>query len=98
MLLHEGVSRKRVFIYNLFSALMAIAGALIVVLVGEEIEVVLPYALSLTAGFFLYISLTNLLPAIHHEEKKGYAFFETVFLFLGVFAIWAVVIFLPRGY
>lgn len=91
VLLHEGLSRKKVFLFNLLSALLAVLGAAIAVFVGERIEGIFPYALSLTTGFFIYIALTNLLPNIHHEEKKGYAFMETAFLFLGVGVIWLAV-------
>lgn len=88
VLLHEGMSAKKVFLFNLASALLAVAGAVIIILVGERIEWIFPYALSLTTGFFIYIALANLLPAIHSEEKKGYAFWETASLLSGVVAIW----------
>lgn len=88
VLLHEGLSRKKVFLYNLLSAFLAVLGAGIVIVLGESVEWIFPYALAMTTGFFIYIALTNLLPAIHSEEKKGYAFLETLFLLLGVGVIW----------
>lgn len=97
ILLHEGLSKKRVLLINISSALLSVLGAVIAILIGERIEGIIPYALSLTAGFFLYIALTNLLPEIHNEEKKGYAFAETSFLVLGVIAIWLAVTLIPHG-
>lgn len=94
VLLHEGLSRKKVFLINLFSALLAVLGAIVALVIGEVVEGIFPYALSLTGGLFVYIALTNLLPSIHSEEKKGYAFYETIFLFLGVFVLWLAVTFL----
>lgn len=91
VLLHEGMSRKKVFLVNVISALLAVLGAIIAIVVGETVEWVFPYALSLTTGFFIYIALTNLLPSIHHEEKKGYAFMETASLFVGVVAIYLAI-------
>lgn len=97
ILLHEGLSRKKVLIINILSALLAVLGALIAIIVGKQIEQVLPYALSLTAGFFIYIALNNLLPQIHSEEKKGYAFWESGFFLLGILVIWAAVTVLPEA-
>lgn len=94
ILLHEGMERKKVILVNIFSAMLAVLGAVIAYIIGEQVEVILPYALAITAGFFIYISLTNLIPEIHHEEKKGYAFLETFFLLLGAVVIYGVVTFL----
>lgn len=54
ILLHEGMERKKVFIINILSALMSLAGAILAIIIGERIEGIIPYSLSLTAGFFLY--------------------------------------------
>lgn len=97
ILLHEGLSKKRVLLINISSALLSVLGAIIAILIGERIEGIIPYALSLTAGFFLYIAMTNLLPEIHNEEKKGYAFFESLFLILGIVVIWLAVNLIPHG-
>lgn len=98
VLLHEGLSKKKVLFINLFSALLAVMGAALALIVGEKIEGVLPFALSIITGFFLYIALNNLLPEIHSEEKRGYAFWESGFFMLGIFVIWAVVNLLPNGH
>lgn len=98
VLLHEGLSRKKVLIINVLSALLAVFGAILALAVGEQIEGILPFALSLTAGFFIYLALTNLLPEIHSEEKVGYTFWESGFFMLGIFVIWAVITFLPHGH
>ncbi len=98
ILLHEGMSKKKVLIINILSALLAVVGAILGLIIGERIEGILPYALSITAGFFIYIALTNLLPEIHSEEKKGYAFKETAFFILGVLIIWLSVAYLPHGH
>lgn len=97
ILLHEGMPRKKVLVINILSALLAIAGAGIAILIGERIEGIIPYALSLTSGFFLYIALSNLLPEIHGEEKKGYAIRESAFLILGVITIWLATTLIPHA-
>ena len=88
ILLHKGVKRKNVLLINLVSALTALLGALITFWIGERIEPSLPILLSLTSGFFIYIAASDLIPEIHHENRKGFAVIETTCLFLGVGIIW----------
>jgi len=98
VLLHQGMNKKKVFLINFFSALLSVLGAFLGIFIGERVGGLLPYALSLTSGFFIYIALTNILPEIHGEEKKGYAFPESIFLVLGILVIWLAVTFLPHGH
>jgi zinc and cadmium transporter len=88
ILLHKGMRRKKIIIVNFLSALAALLGALIAYLLGERIEASLPILLSITAGFFIYISASDLIPEIHHENRRGFALVETLLLFLGVGTIW----------
>jgi len=91
LLLHKGVKKWNVLLINLFSAATSILGVLIVFTVGEKAEGILPILLSLTAGFFLYIAASDLIPEIHHENRKGFALFESLLLILGVLVIWLTV-------
>lgn len=88
LLLHKGLKRKKVLLVNFFSALTAIAGALIAFWLGERVETILPILLAVTAGFFIYIAASDLIPEIHHENRKGFAAVETSLMFLGVATIW----------
>lgn len=88
VMLHEGLKRKKIILFNIASAALAFAGAILAYFIGKRIEGILPTALSLTAGFFIYISLSDLLPEIHHEDKKGFAIIETISLLLGIAVIY----------
>lgn len=91
ILLHRGVARNKVLLFNLASSLTAIAGALITFWVGDAIKNILPIILSLTAGFFIYIAASDLIPEIHEEQREGFAVIESILLVLGVFMIWVFV-------
>jgi zinc and cadmium transporter len=88
LLLHNGVKRKRVLMLNFISALAALAGAFLFFMIGSRFEAVLPALLAITAGFFLYIAASDLIPEIHHENRKGFAVIETTLMFAGVATIW----------
>lgn len=88
LLLHKGIKKLNVLYINLASALTSVAGVLLAYFVGASIESVLPILLSITAGFFIYIAAADLIPEIHHENRRGFAFYETSLLILGVLTIW----------
>lgn len=88
LLLHKGVKRKRVLLLNFLSALTALVGALLFYSIGTRFESALPALIAITAGFFLYIAASDLIPEIHHENRKGFAVIETTLMFAGVATIW----------
>ncbi len=91
ILLNRGVKRKKVLLINLLSALAAVAGAVLTFILGDVIEPLLPAFLAVTAGFFIYIALSDLIPEIHNEEKRQIAMIEALILILGIITIWGMV-------
>ncbi len=91
ILLHRGMTRKKVLLINIASALTALLGALLAFSMGDTVGAYLPLMLSLAAGFFIYIAASDLIPEIHSEDRKIIALVETLFLLLGVVLIWFLV-------
>ncbi len=91
ILLHKGMKRKKIILVNILSSAAALLGALISYRIGDSIEASLPILLSITAGFFIYIAASDLIPEIHHENRKGFAVVETVLLFLGVITVFVFI-------
>lgn len=87
ILLHRGLAKNKVLFFNFASALTSLLGAIVTFLVGQTITNILPMLLAITAGFFIYIAASDLIPEIHHENRKGFAFVESVLLLIGVFTI-----------
>src|SRR3989344_792967 len=88
LLLHKGLKREKIIMVNLISAAAAFAGAILTYSLGNVLESHLPKLLALTAGFFIYIAASDLIPEIHHERRRKHAVFETVLLLLGVLLIY----------
>lgn len=91
LMLHKGVSRKKVLWINFFSALAAMVGAIVTYLAKDSIEGLLPAVLGLTSGFFIYIAASTLIPEIHSQEDQKIAFWETIMLLLGVLVIYITI-------
>lgn len=88
ILLSNGLSKKKALFYNFLSALSAIAGALIAYFFASLIEGNLYIFLSLTAGFFIYISASDLIPSLH--EKLLESRLSNTFIFvLGIISVFA---------
>jgi zinc and cadmium transporter len=88
VMLHQGVNRMKVLTLNILSALVSMLGAIFTYMAADQIQSLLPLFLSITAGFFIYIAASDLIPEIHNQEKKKIAFIETIALLLGVIVVW----------
>lgn len=97
ILLHRRLPKKKILTANILSALSAIVGALLTYWGGAMLTEILPALLAITAGFFIYIAASDLIPEIHEENRKGFAFIETVLLLVGVATIWVFVSLLEHG-
>lgn len=96
VLIKNGMTRFKALKINILSAMVSFAGAILAYFLGQSIEGLLPFFISVSAGFFVYIALSDLIPEIHHESKKSFAFAETFFLILGTTSIYVVLLILEN--
>lgn len=96
LMLSKGVQRTKVLQINFLSSVTALFGAILTYIYKDTIEEILPIILALTAGFFIYIAASNLIPEIHAKENKKVAFWESVMLFVGVLVIYFAISWLKQ--
>lgn len=84
VLLHGGLKRKKALIYNFLSALLAVLGAGLVLLVGSRFQDFYLSLLPVTAGGFIYIALSDLLPELHQETQPGQSINQFLNILLGI--------------
>jgi zinc and cadmium transporter len=84
LLLSKGLSKKKILIVNIVSAVATVVAALGIYILGTS--VVLPTAalLAITSGFFIYIAVSDIIPTIHAEKNPRSANIQTVVLIFGV--------------
>lgn len=73
VLLYAGFTKKKALLYNFFSALLAVFGAVIGSVIAGQIGSVVPWLLALAAGGFIYISASDLIPELHKEKNTSKA-------------------------
>lgn len=67
VLLHGGFTIKKAFIYNFLSALSAVFGAILSLILNNQIKNITLYLVPFAAGNFIYIAGSDLIPELHKE-------------------------------
>ena len=70
ILVHAGFSKKKALQFNFFTALTALVGAGISLLVGTQMGNYASFMLPITAGGFIYIAGTDLIPTLHDQSDN----------------------------
>lgn len=68
ILLHAGYSKKKAILFNFLSALTAIAGAIIALIIGARAGNIILFLVPFAAGGFIYIAGSDLIPEIHRNS------------------------------
>lgn len=84
VLLHSGFSKKKALLFNFMSAATAILGAAVAIFVGDKIEGFADFLLPLTAGGFIYIASSGLIPELHKEQNMKKSFYQFISLIVGM--------------
>lgn len=86
VLVHAGLTPKRALVYNFATALTAVAGAVLTLLLEDAIGGVTRPMLALSAGAFIYIAGSDLIPEMHRATDVRVSILQ----FVGIAAGFAV--------
>lgn len=86
-----GINRRRALLLNFVSALSAVVGAILIFVIGDKTQMLSSYLLPITAGGFIYIAGTDLLPELKTNNKLSSIVWHTTYMLVGV-ALMAVLI------
>lgn len=90
ILLKNGMSRRRVLLVNAFSALATTVAAVITFALGDADHLPVPILLGVTAGFFIYIAASDIIPEIHENSHKKLLDIKPWLLVLGAVFVMTV--------
>jgi len=91
LLIHGGFSRGKALFFNFVSALAAVAGGILGFFFISSLEIALPYLLAYTAGHFIYIALTDILPELMEQKDAKISLIQLISMIIGIAAIWVVI-------
>jgi len=84
VLVHAGLPRKKALFFNFLSGSWAIIGGVIAFALGSSLESFTGIVMSLTAGGFLYIAGTDLIPELHKNISTKKSFLQLCAMCFGV--------------
>ncbi len=92
VLLHAGFSRGRALFLNFLSALAALLGVALALLLGATAAELARSLVPLAAGGFIYIAATDLVPELHKTRSAGASLAQFFALLLGLAATAALLL------
>ena len=84
VLVYGGFSRKKALLFNFISALAAVAGAILGYFLVGFIGGFLKFLIPFTAGGFIYIAASDLIPELHKQSNNRRALVSFIFFLLGL--------------
>lgn len=84
VLIHAGFSKYKALFYNFLSALTAVFGAIVVFLMHPNQEVIVQLLIPFTAGGFIYIASSDLIPELHKETDPKKSAIQLLGIILGI--------------
>lgn len=84
VLIHGGLSARKALLFNFFSGLTAVLGAVLSLLIGPHIAGYATALLPVTAGGFLYIAGSDLIPELQREMEVRKSLMQFFSIILGV--------------
>ncbi len=93
ILVYAGVERRRALMLNFAAATSVILGGVFGSLFLEAMENLEGYMVAFSAGAFLFLSASELIPEMHEEHDRGKALLQLVVLILGMATIYYLGIF-----
>ena len=84
VLLHGGFSKKKALLFNFLTALTAVLGAVISLVLSNYVKNLTIFLIPFAAGGFIYIAGADLIPELHKEVKVKNSLLQFLAIVLGV--------------
>jgi zinc and cadmium transporter len=83
ILVHAGMTPKRALLFNFLTAVAAIVGGVLTLTISSAVSGLETWLVPITAGGFVYIASTDLLPELQKEPEPGKSALQVSALLLG---------------
>jgi zinc and cadmium transporter len=92
--IHNGLSVSKALFYNFLSALASVFGVALTFLLGTHLTNISAYLIPVTAGGFIYLAASDLIPELHrHQSAAKTSMLQLLFIILGVVLMSAIMFF-----
>jgi zinc and cadmium transporter len=90
ILVYAGMDRRRALLFNFLAALAAVLGGFIGSSFFASVESLGGYMIAFSAGAFIFLSASELIPELHDGESRLRSMIQLVVLVLGMLTIYAM--------
>lgn len=87
VLVHAGYSKMRALWLNFLSAFLAVAGAVIALLLGTQVEAFADWLIPFAAGGFIYIAMADLIPELQKTKRFRLSLVQLAAILVGIAAM-----------
>jgi len=92
VLVHGGFSKTKALVFNYFSSLFTIVGAIIALIVSNYIENIQFFIIPIAIGGFIYLAGSNLIPELHKESGLKKSLLQLLAIILGLVVMAALLL------
>lgn len=92
ILIHAGFSPRKALLMNFLLGVLAVVGVVISLLIGPNVGQYTAFMLPVTAGGFIYIAGSDLIPELHHEKAVGASLAQFVMILTGIGLMYALLL------
>jgi zinc and cadmium transporter len=90
VLIHGGFKKKKALMLNFLTALVAVIGAIVGLALGSSVEAFALMVIPITAGGFIYIAGSDLIPEMHKECGARRSMLQLIGIMLGIAVMFAL--------
>ena len=90
VLIHAGYGKSRALFLNFMTAILAVLGAIAVMILGDVAESITRFVVPIAAGGFIYIAASDLIPLLHRVTGARKSLAQFVAILIGVLAMLAL--------
>ncbi|MDO8429247.1 MAG: ZIP family metal transporter [Candidatus Daviesbacteria bacterium] len=91
VLINSGMKKFQALFYNFLSGTTAVLGGILGFYFLENLKGLIPLSLAFTAGMFIYIACSDLIPELHTDFSKSRSWVQTIPFILGIVILWTFI-------
>ena len=96
ILVYAGFKRNRALLLNFVVALSVVLGGVFAILFIETVETLTGLLIALSAGGFIYLAASELIPELHKERNFKKSAAQFAIFMLGIALIWSLGVIFPE--
>lgn len=96
ILVYAGFKRGRALLLNFVVALAVVLGGIFAIFFIETVEALSGFLLAFSAGGFIYLAASELIPELHGEKKFKRSVIQFILFILGIVLVWSLGIIFPE--